>query len=224
MKTEKEPVKPSFHQRFVELQSKVRVTKDQFNSFGKYAYWTVGDILAEARPIANSLGLSVVISDDVQLIGERFYIVATVTIADNESGQSVSNKAFAREADTKPGMDVAQVTGSASSYARKYALAGLLGLDGEKDSDATNTHEKKPSPASHTPSERKGPDLDKPASDKQKGLVRALIKQMDVKTVSDEQVNTLTGKQASAWIEKLNKMKDQKQAPAPEIKSDDIPW
>ena len=120
-------------EKFIQLQSRVRVAKDNFNSFGRYSYRSCEDILAEAKPIANELGLYLVLSDDVHLIGERFYIKATAKVSDGKN--EISNHAFAREATDKKGMDEAQITGSASSYARKYALAGLLGLDDEKDPD-----------------------------------------------------------------------------------------
>jgi hypothetical protein len=220
----------TLHEKFVELQSRVRVTKDQFNSFGKYSYWTVGDILSEARPIANELGLSIVLSDKIELIGERFYVVATATVADSyATGYGISNTGFARESESKAGMDVAQITGSASSYARKYALAGLLGLDGEKDADATNTHDKKPQQEQrNTPPRDQPREQEKPhagggefkASDKQKNLIKMLVQKTGV-DVSPEQIASLTSKQASAWIEKLN-AKEKELATKPEQK--DIPW
>lgn len=129
-------------EKFIQLQSRVRVAKENFNSFGRYSYRSCEDILAEAKPIANELGMYLVLSDEVYLIGERFYIKATAKVSDGKA--EITNCAFAREAHDKKGMDEAQITGSASSYARKYALAGLLGLDDEKDPDVpTNPQQHK---------------------------------------------------------------------------------
>jgi hypothetical protein len=120
-------------EKFIQLQSRTKVLKDNFNSFGNYKYRSCEDILAETKPIANELGLYLIVGDEVHLIGDRFYIKATAMVSDGKN--QISNSAFAREAVQKRGMDEAQITGSASSYARKYALSGLLGLDDEKDPD-----------------------------------------------------------------------------------------
>lgn len=132
----------TFYEKFITLQKETRVTKDQYNQFGKYAYRKTEDILAEIKPICAELGLFVTLADSVELIGDRFYISALATVSDGEN--AVSAKAYAREDDKQAGMAAPQVTGSSSSYARKYALSGLLGLDDEKDSDDTNTHRKEP--------------------------------------------------------------------------------
>jgi hypothetical protein len=150
----------TFIQKFVELQNRVKVTKDQFNSFGKYSYWTVGDILADARPIANELGLAIIMTDEIVEIHGRFYVKAQAIITDGES--KLHGQALAREAHEKKGMDEAQITGSSSSYARKYCLAGLLGLDGEKDSDSTNTHQDAPNKPQNQP--QSNPQRSQPSS------------------------------------------------------------
>lgn len=130
----------TFHEKLVEIQKAVKVTKDNRNDFGKYNYRKAEDILAEAKPACNALGLLISLSDSVELIGDRFYIVAEAMISDGTS--KVSTKAYAREDEKQSGMAAPQVTGSSSSYARKYALSGLLGLDDEKDADSTNDHGK----------------------------------------------------------------------------------
>jgi hypothetical protein len=135
MKTEK-----SFTEKFVELQKRTKVTKDQYNQFGKYSYRKTEDILAEIKPICAELGLFVTLSDSIELIGDRFYVVAVAKVTDGVTTELT--RAFAREDDKQAGMAAPQVTGSSSSYARKYALSGLLGLDDEKDADDTNTHGK----------------------------------------------------------------------------------
>lgn len=124
------------------VQSEVKATKDAYNSFGKYHYRSCESILEAVKPILKKNNSSIIIRDDIQQVGDRYYIMATAKFADCETDDVIEVTAFAREEDTKKGMDGAQITGSASSYARKYALAGLLLLDDNKDADATNKHGK----------------------------------------------------------------------------------
>jgi len=123
-----------------DIQAKIKAPKGQFNNFGKYKYRSCEDILEAVKPVINEAGLHVTLSDEVELIGDRYYILATATLC---NGIEILGEAtaYAREAESKKGMDAAQVTGSASSYARKFALCGLFGIDDEKDADATNKAE-----------------------------------------------------------------------------------
>jgi len=124
------------------IQRELNAPKGQHNKFGGYNYRSCEDILQAVKPLLD--GLSLVISDDIKVIGERVYVQATATITDGEN--SLSTTAFAREALTKKGMDESQITGSASSYARKYALNGLLLIDDNKDADSrdnTKAHEER---------------------------------------------------------------------------------
>jgi hypothetical protein len=120
------------------IQQKLKAPKGQVNTFGKYKYRSCEDILEAVKPLLGDLVLT--ISDDIVEVGGRVYVKATVSI--NSGSGSVSTTAFARESETKKGMDDSQITGSASSYARKYALNGLFCIDDTKDADATNEHEK----------------------------------------------------------------------------------
>ncbi|MGX4307346.1 ERF family protein [Clostridioides difficile] len=126
--------------KLVNIQSTLKAPKSQFNSFGKYNYRSCEDILEGLKPILKEEKALVILDDKVVQIGTRFYVEATATLIDAETGEKVSAKALAREDETKKGMDLAQVTGSVSSYARKYALNGLFCIDDTKDSDATNKH------------------------------------------------------------------------------------
>jgi hypothetical protein len=133
----------TFFNKFVSLQKSICVPKGNFNSFGKYKYRSCEDILGALRLAMGDYGLFVNITDSIELIGERYYVKATVTITDGVD--FVQGSAYARESLDKKGMDDSQITGSTSSYARKYALSGLLGLDDENDADtADNTNNKKP--------------------------------------------------------------------------------
>lgn len=124
-----------FIEKVVKLQSEVKVLKSLKNNFGNYTYRNVEQILAEVKPILQKLGLMLFMSDEIVFIGEnRFYIKAKITLTDGAN--KIESFGFAREADAKKGMDEAQLTGSCSSYARKYALGGLLLLDDNKDIDS----------------------------------------------------------------------------------------
>lgn len=124
------------------IQSLIKAPKGQFNSFGKYKYRSCEDIVEAVKPVINPLGFYLTLTDEIVQVGTRFYIKATATISNGTETFSVS--AFAREEETKKGMDGSQVTGTSSSYARKYALSGLLALDDTKDSDATNVGKDEP--------------------------------------------------------------------------------
>lgn len=131
--------------KLVEVQNKLKAPKNQFNKFGNYAYRNCEDILEALKPILLEVKAVINISDEVVLVGERYYIKATVKFIDAETGEVVEASAMAREEENKKGMDSSQLTGSTSSYARKYALNGLFAIDDTKDSDTTNTHGKEDS-------------------------------------------------------------------------------
>jgi hypothetical protein len=118
-----------------EIQAQLKVPKNNRNNFGNYNYRSAEDIVEAVKKIINPSGLSLVITDEVLQVGNRIYIKATATIGE------WSATGWAREEETKKGMDASQITGSASSYARKYALNGLLAIDDTKDADATNIGE-----------------------------------------------------------------------------------
>ena len=124
------------------IQNKVKAPKGQFNSFGKYHYRSAEDILEAVKQVVNPMGYSITISDTIINVGDRYYIKATATLSNGK--ETWSTDGYAREEESKKGMDGSQVTGASSSYARKYALNGLFALDDTKDSDATNTHGKEP--------------------------------------------------------------------------------
>lgn len=127
----------TIHEKLLKVQSELKAPKNQFNSFGKYKYRSCEDILESAKPILAKHNLTLTLSDHIEHIGDRYYIRAIATLEDGETVTAV--EALARESDAKKGMDAAQITGSASSYARKYALSGLFLLDDSKDADATNS-------------------------------------------------------------------------------------
>jgi hypothetical protein len=122
----------SIHTKLAKIQKDLKAPKNQFNSFGQYKYRSCEDILEGLKLVLGDL--VVTITDDVQMVGDRIYIKATVTLTDGK--ESIGNSAFARESLAKKGMDDSQITGTASSYARKYALNGLFLIDDTKDADS----------------------------------------------------------------------------------------
>ena len=151
------------YKKLLEIQTELKAPKGQYNSFGKYKYRSCEDILEAVKPICKKHNVTLIISDEIVSIGDnssttytenyydkdlkkenvrnvvtggqRYYIKATATIIDIEDGSNLSNTAYAREEETKKGMDGSQITGTASSYARKYALNGLFCIDDTKDAD-----------------------------------------------------------------------------------------
>ena len=130
-------------EKLLNVQSKLKAPKSQRNDFGKYNYRNCEDILESVKPLLAETKATIILTDKLLLVGERYYIEATARFIDVETGEEVSNTAYAREEEAKKGMDGSQITGSASSYARKYALNGLLDIDDTKDSDTTNNETNK---------------------------------------------------------------------------------
>lgn len=135
----------NIHENLAAIQAALKAPKSQFNSFGGYHYRNAEDILEAVKPLLAQQGCVLTCADEIVLIGERYYVKATATIC-NKEGQIVQTCAYAREEESKKGMDGSQVTGASSSYARKYALNGLFCIDDTKDSDTTNTGDQKPQP------------------------------------------------------------------------------
>lgn len=128
------------------IQSELKAPKGQFNSFGKYKYRSCEDILEAVKPLLAKNNCVLTISDELKYIGDRYYIAATAMLRDMEIAENgdnivIMNTAYAREEETLKGMSSSQITGTASSYARKYALNGLLLIDDTKDAD-TDEHRK----------------------------------------------------------------------------------
>lgn len=123
------------YEKLQKVQSEMKAPKNLYNSFGKYSYRNAEGICEAFKPFGQKYGLALLLTDEVTEVGGRIYVKATATLVDTEPGGTISVTAFAREAETKKGMDDSQVTGATSSYARKYALNGLFLLDDTKDPD-----------------------------------------------------------------------------------------
>lgn len=122
-------------EKLLNIQNELKAPKGQYNSFGKYKYRSCEDILEAVKPLLEKYKVVLTISDELEYIGERYYIKATAILEDTEGEGIASNTSYAREEETKKGMDGSQITGTASSYARKYALNGLFLIDDTKDAD-----------------------------------------------------------------------------------------
>lgn len=121
----------------ITIQSELKAPKTQVNNFGGYKYRKAEDILEAVKPLLAKQKCTLTITDDIVMVGNRIYVKATATIK-NEKGEVETSTGWAREEETKKGMDASQITGASSSYARKYALNGLLAIDDNADSDTTN--------------------------------------------------------------------------------------
>lgn len=119
--------------KLLEIQHRLKAPKGQYNNFGKYKFRSCEDILEAVKPILYEVGCTLILTDTIELIGDRYYIKATAWLKGEDTDEVATG--YAREAETKTGMDASQITGTASSYARKYALNGLFCIDDTKDAD-----------------------------------------------------------------------------------------
>lgn len=131
----------AIYEKLIKVQTLLKAPKSQYNKFGKYNYRSCEDILEAVKPILEEVGLTLLITDTIEIIANRYYVKAECTLIDTEDGSNLKTTAYAREAEEKKGMDVAQVTGATSTYARKYALNGLFLIDDTKDDDFLNNGE-----------------------------------------------------------------------------------
>ena len=148
-------VAKTLQQKLIEIQAELKAPKSQYNKFGGYNYRNCEDILEAVKPLCAKHEIVPLLSDEIVMIGDRFYIKATAKVTDGKD--EISTTAYARESKDKKGMDESQITGSASSYARKYALNGLFCIDDTKDADfmdnsqnSKSQQQPKPQPAKET--------------------------------------------------------------------------
>lgn len=128
----------SIYEKLLSIQTELKAPKSQYNKFGGYNYRNCEDILEALKPLLKQHNATVLLTDEIENIGDRFYVRANATFIDIENGAKITVSALAREELSKKGMDSSQVTGSTSSYARKYALNGLFCIDDTKDADMLN--------------------------------------------------------------------------------------
>lgn len=158
------------NKKLMALQQELKAPKSQYNEFNKFNYRSCEDILEAVKPLLASQGLTLTLSDQMEYIGQRYYIKATATLSDGED--EITATAYAREDERRAGMSESQVTGCSSSYARKYCLAGLLCLDDTKDSDAFNNRREQPSKPQNKPVQT--PQAPKPTTTTTNPAIEAL--------------------------------------------------
>lgn len=182
------------------IQNELKAPKGQFNSFGKYKYRSCEDILEALKPICKKNKTVLKLSDELKQIGERYYVEATAILFDLESENKVEATASAREEETKKGMDGSQITGTASSYARKYALNGLFNIDDTKDAD-TDEYQNQTT--------KEEPQKVSLATEKQIEMIKNLYKEDEIKKllgmVKKLKIEDLTVMEASNLISRRKK-------------------
>lgn len=169
------------NEKLLKIQMKLKAPKSEFNSFANFSYRSAENILESVKPLAHDLLCTVTLTDEVLNIGDANYVKATATLSDEKDSISVS--AYAREEPIKKGMDSAQITGSTSSYARKYALSGLFAIDDNKDADSQDNtnHVSETRFAPHSKQQDFPPKtLTGAASPKQKQLIKEKLEQNGV--------------------------------------------
>lgn len=185
--------KRNIYQKLSYIQLNLKAPKNQYNKFGGYNYRNCEDIQEALKPLMNEMSTVLIIGDELVLIGDRYYIKATARLMDMESGEAIENTAYAREEAEKKGMDASQITGSTSSYARKYALNGLFCIDDTKDMDCfpddakggeKNTQDSNKKTAKSSKSKSSPEGQGKPLIDEQQ--MNALFMEMERANVSKE--------------------------------------
>lgn len=189
----------NIYEKLAAVQQELKAPKDKKNTFAGYTYRSAEGILEAVKPVLKKYGLTLIISDEIQQVGDRTYVKATAWAIDPDGQENlkISVTAYAREAEDKKGLDVSQITGTASSYARKYALNGLLLIDDTKDADTDEYQTQTKDPA----------DEGAKISDRKRKLIEDLAAQakVDLKTVLMKPAEDLTNKQADALISSLRK-------------------
>lgn len=207
----------NIYEKLMNIQSELSVPKDLYNNFGKYAYRNTETILEGLKPLLIKYKTIVNVSDEIVLIGDRYYVKATATIKDIEKLEDITSTAYAREDESKKGMDLSQLTGSTSSYARKYALNGLFAIDDTKDADTTNKHGKEETKKEYKPNVpvSNGPSISEAqikrlyAISYSAGLDANTIKEQ-VKTKFKKEVANLTRSEYDKVVAGYEKLKESK--------------
>lgn len=150
----------TIHEKMMKIQTTLKAPKNKWNDYGKYNYRNAEGILEAVKPLLEEQKLAMYITDDVIAVGDRVYVKATVKVQDIETEASVATTALAREALNKKGMDDSQITGTASSYARKYALNGIFLLDDTKDADTDENQKERTARANKQEQEKNKEKLD----------------------------------------------------------------
>ncbi len=199
------------YEKLLTLQAKLKVPKGQYSDFGGYYYRSCEDITEAAKPLLTEVKAVLLLTDEIVVIGNRTYVKAAAKLIDTESDGVVEVDGYAREDESQKGKDVAQITGSCSSYARKYALNGLFALDDAKDADALPPVQPAGSqkPANNAKQQPAGKTVEKVASH-QLGQLQALAKQKGVAVesiVAGYKLNSLQDMDGRQWAQTMNSLR-----------------
>lgn len=204
------------YEKLLTLQTKMKAPKGQYSDFGGYYYRSCEDITEAAKPLLAEVKAVLLLTDEIVVIGDRTYVKAAAKLIDAESDGVVEVDGYAREAESRPKFDVAQLTGTASSYARKYALNGLFALDDAKDADALPPAQQttaKPAgsqkPANNAKQQPAAKPVEKVASH-QLGQLQALAKQKGVAVesiVAGYKLNSLQDMDGRQWAQTMNSLR-----------------
>lgn len=188
------------YKKLLEIQTRLKAPKGQENTFGHYNYRSCEDILEAVKPLLKDQNCALVISDGIEHIGERYYVCAEASLIDTETGDKVSNKAYAREEENKKGMDGSQITGTSSSYARKYALNGLFAIDDAKDADTDGFRK-----------QTNGPTKAEQAADSKKAdKINEGFNPDDVEMATEEQIEAIKAAAKEAKVNIITALKAKK--------------
>ena len=186
------------YEKLANVQASLKAPKGQFNAFGKYKYRSCEDVVESVKPLLKQNGLLLTMTDEIRNIEGRFYVAATATIIDVSDGKSIMVTAYAREEESKKGMDGSQVTGASSSYARKYALNGLFAIDDNKDSDSTNVGD-------HEPRQEVKQEVKQETKKTPRQLLIARLNELNIDVNAYAKANNLNGKTDNETFERLLK-------------------
>ena len=195
-------------EKLLAIQAELKAPKGQTNTFGKYKYRSCEDILENVKPLLKKYNATLVISDTLELIGERYYIKATATFQDVETDGIIENTAYARESAEKKGMDDSQVTGTTSSYARKYALNGLFLIDDTKDADTDEYANQQKSKEERKFDKKVEKDNKATISKADQEILKGVVekKGYKVEEIFKKPLAQLTGEEYVTALQKLNEM------------------
>ena len=190
------------------IQCELKAPKNQNNSYGGYKYRSCEDILEAVKPLLNKYNASVTLSDSIEVLGDRVYLKVTATFFDNESDKSISVSAYAREPLTQKGMSDSQITGTASSYARKYALNGLFLIDDTKDADTDEFRNQQKSKEERAFDKKVEKDNKATISAKDQQTLKAVCekKGYKVEEIFTKPVSQLTGEEYVQALQRLNSL------------------
>lgn len=197
----------SIYAKLLAVQEELKAPKDKNNDFGKYRYRSFEQQCEAVKPLLVKNNLTLIVKDNIEVMAERFYVKAIATLVDIESGETIETVAYAREEESKKGMDASQVTGACSSYARKYALNGLFLIDDTKDAD-TNAYQeaiRKAEEQEQKEAEAKAKEANKPATKAMKDSITKLAEEKG-KPLAKANVDQMTVGQYTTWMAKLKEM------------------